>query len=215
VTITIKWLHHSAFEIKAGGKTIYTDLEKHGEPSGKADVVLISHSHSDHCDPSMISQVRRTDTVVIAPSDCAQQIGGSVKSLKPGDETSIGDIKIKAVEAYNVKRFRSPGNPFHPKGFGVGYLIMAEGKVIYFAGDTDLISEMKQLGSVDVALLPSGDKYTMDNQEAAEAAIAIKPKIAVPMHRWSTNPKKFGQRVEAKSRIKALLLRKGQEFSVP
>ncbi|MGD8565365.1 MAG: MBL fold metallo-hydrolase [Candidatus Bathyarchaeota archaeon] len=53
---------------------------------------------------------------------------------------------------------------------GVGYLIKAEDKIIYHAGDTDLIPEMKRLESVDVALLPTGDKYTMDNNKAAEAA---------------------------------------------
>ena len=53
---------------------------------------------------------------------------------------------------------------------GVGYLIKAEDKTIYHAGDTDLIPEMKRLESVDVALLPTGDKYTMDNNKAAEAA---------------------------------------------
>jgi L-ascorbate metabolism protein UlaG (beta-lactamase superfamily) len=126
---------------------------------------------------------------------------------------AFGDLKIKAVNAYNVKRFRSPGNPFHPKGFGVGYLVIAGDKTVYHAGDTDLIPEMKQLGHVDVALLPSGGTYTMDNPEVAEAALEIKPEVVIPMHRWDTNPEEIKEKVSG-SEIKVVLLRPGEEFRV-
>jgi L-ascorbate metabolism protein UlaG (beta-lactamase superfamily) len=212
--VLIKWLAHAGFQIKANGKIIYVDLEKYGEAAEKADLILVTHSHTDHCDSDKIKNVRKKDTVIIAPADCVQMIGGSVKTLKPGEETSVSNIRVKAVEAYNYKRFRSPGKPFHPKGFGVGYLITAEGKTVYHAGDTDFIPEMRQLDSVDVALLPSGGTYTMDNAEAAEAAIAIKPKVVIPMHRWDTNPEEFKKKVEAKSNIKVLILKEGEEYQV-
>ncbi len=121
---------------------------------------------------------------------------------------------MKAVDAYNIKRFRSPGNPYHPKEFGVGYLITAEGKIIYHAGDTDFIPEMRQLGHVDVALLPSGDTYTMDNDEAAEAAIAINPKTAIPMHQWSTKPDQFRRKVQTDSNVEVILLQEGEAVQV-
>jgi L-ascorbate metabolism protein UlaG (beta-lactamase superfamily) len=213
--VSIKWLAHAGFQIKANGKIIYVDLEKHGEAAEKADLILVTHSHSDHCDPEKIKNVRKKDTVIIAPEDCVSKIGGSIKTLKPGEETSVGNIRVKTVEAYNYKRFRSPGNPFHPKGFGVGYFIMAEGKTIYHAGDTDFIPEMRKLGPIDVVLLPSGGTYTMDNAEAAQAAIAIKPKTVIPMHRWDTDPEEFKKNVEAKSKIRVLLLREGEEYQVP
>jgi len=212
--VVVKWLAHAGFQIKANGKIVYVDLEKHGEAAEKADLILVTHSHSDHCDPDKIKNVRKKDTVIIAPEDCVSTIGGSVKSLKPGEEISVGNIRVKAVEAYNYKRFRSPGKPFHPKGFGVGYLITTEGKTIYHAGDTDFIPEMRQLGSIDVALLPSGGTYTMDNAEAAEAAIAIKPKVVIPMHRWDTNPEEFKKKVEANLNIKVLMLKEGEEYQV-
>jgi len=214
MSVIIKWLAHASFLIKAEGKIIYVDLEESSKISEKADVILVTHSHADHCDPSKIEKVRKEDTVIIAPEDCVSKIGGSVKTLKPGEETTIGNIKVRAVEAYNYKRFRSPGNPYHPKGYGVGYLITVEGKTIYHAGDTDFIPEMRQLGHVDVALLPSGDTYTMDNIEAAEAALAINPGIAMPMHRWDTDPMEFKKRVEAESNIKVVLLREGEEYQV-
>ncbi len=190
-------------------------MEKSSEPSEKADIVLVTHSHTDHCDQSKIKKVRKEDTVIIAPEDCALKIGGKVKTLEAGDEMTVDGVRVRAVEAYNVKRFRSPGNPYHPKKFGVGYLIGVEGKTIYHAGDTDFIPEMRQLGHVDVALLPSGDTYTMDNVEAAEAAVAINPRTAIPMHRWNTRPEEFRRKVEASSNVKVRLLRAGEEFQVP
>ena len=214
MVVSIKWLAHASFQIKAEGKTIYVDLEKYGEASEKADLVLVTHSHTDHCDPEKIDGVRTNDTVVIAPEDCASRIGGSVKTLKPREETTVDNIRVRAVEAYNQKRFRSPGIPYHPKGHGVGYLIAAEGKTIYHAGDTDFIPEMRQLGHIDVALLPSGGTYTMDNAEAAEAAMAIDPKVAIPMHRWDTDPEEFKKKVEGSSNIKVLVLKEGEEYQV-
>jgi L-ascorbate metabolism protein UlaG (beta-lactamase superfamily) len=208
MSLSLKWLGHASFRIKAEGKMTYVDL--YGtDPCEKADLVLVTHSHRDHCDVSRIKKARKQGTIVIAPEDCVSKIGGSVKTLKPGQEATVGSIVVKAVEAYNYKRFRSPGNPFHPKGTGVGYLITAEGGTIYHAGDTDFIPEMKQLGHVDVALLPSGGTYTMDNAEAAEAALAISPRIVVPMHRWDTDPEDFKKIVEANPNIKVVVLQKG------
>jgi L-ascorbate metabolism protein UlaG (beta-lactamase superfamily) len=213
VNLSIKWLGHASFQIKAEGKIIYVDPYE-GEYSEKADLILVTHSHSDHCDVAKIKKVRKADTVIFAPEDCVSKIGGSVKTLKPMEETMISNIKVKAVEAYNYKRFRSPGKPFHPRGLGVGYLITAEGETVYHAGDTDFIPEMRQLGRVNVALLPSGGTYTMDNPEAAKAAIAINPKIVIPMHRWDTDPEEFKKMVEADSTIQVVVLRKGEEYQV-
>jgi len=214
MVVSIKWLAHACFQIKTEKSITYIDLEKYSEPSEKADLILVTHSHTDHCDPSKIKTIRKEDTVIIAPEDCVPNISGNVKTLKTGEETTVGNIKVRAVEAYNYKRFRSPGTPYHPKGYGVGYLIAVEGKTIYHAGDTDFIPEMRQLRQVDVALIPSGGTYTMDNPEAAEAALAINPKVVVPMHRWDKNPEEFRKKVEAKSDIKVVMLREGEEYQV-
>jgi L-ascorbate metabolism protein UlaG (beta-lactamase superfamily) len=210
--VSVKWLGHSGFQIKAEGKVIYIDLEKSNRISEKADLILVTHSHYDHCDPAKINEVRKTGTVIIAPADCASKIGTSIKTLKPGEETALESIRVKAVEAHNIKRFRSPGVPFHPKGLGVGYLVMVEGKTIYHAGDTDFIPEMRQLSNIDVALMPSGDTYTMDNDDAAEAVLAFKPKVAVPMHRWDTDPEEFKSKVESESNVEVILLKQSEEY---
>jgi L-ascorbate metabolism protein UlaG (beta-lactamase superfamily) len=217
MTVVIRPLGHASFQIKTKDKTVYIDLKKYGktvETTEKADLILVTHTHADHYSAEKINKLRKKDTTVIAPKQSASKIGGEVMTLKPGGETTYDGIKVRAVEAYNVKRFKSPGKPWHPKDYGVGYLITLEGKTIYHAGDTDFIPEMKQLGHVDVALLPTGDKYTMDNIEAAEAAIAIDPEIAVPMHRWDTDPLPFKEEIESKSRVKVVLLKDGEELSL-
>jgi L-ascorbate metabolism protein UlaG (beta-lactamase superfamily) len=102
----------------------------------------------------------------------------------------------------------------HHKGEGVGYLITVNGKTIYHAGDTDFIPEMKDFGKVDVALLPIGGTFTMDIQEAIEAAIAIKPKVVIPMHHLKTNPQEYRKKVEAVSNVKVITLEIGEVYDL-
>jgi L-ascorbate metabolism protein UlaG (beta-lactamase superfamily) len=212
--VKVKWLGHAAFQIKGKDKTVYIDLGEGAAPSDKADLVLVTHSHWDHFDPKVIERVRKEGTVIIAPRDCIPKLGAGARAVEPGDRLRVGDLEVRAVHAYNVKRFRSPGVPFHPKGFGVGYVLGIDGKSIYHAGDTDFIPEMKELKGVDVAILPTGDTYTMNNQEAADAAITINPKIAIPMHRWNTDPEEFRRIVESRSGVTAKILRVGEELEL-
>ena len=209
----LEWLGHASWKLTAGGMTIYIDPYE-GEYDEEADIILASHSHTDHCEPSKVNAVKGDDTIIIAPSDCAEKIGSLVKSLRPGEEVVYGDVTIKAVEAYNVKRFRSPGVPFHPKGLGVGYLISSGGKTIYHVGDSDYIPEMNELSGIDVLLIPSGGTYTMDNDDAAEAAVAIGPSVAIPMHMWDTDSGEFKRKVESSSDVKVSVLSPGDTYEV-
>jgi L-ascorbate metabolism protein UlaG (beta-lactamase superfamily) len=217
MAIHVKWLGHASFQIRTTDKIIYIDLKKYGkvaETSEKADIILVTHNHGDHCSPPKIQKLRKKDTIVVAPKNCASRIGGNVRIIKPGEEIAVGAVRIEAVEAYNIKRFKPSRKPWHPKGYGVGYLIKAEGKIIYHAGDTDFIPEMRHLKNIDLALLPTGDKYTMNDTEAAKAATAIKPKIAMAMHTWDKNREEFKRLVEANSKTEVVLLEEGEEFKV-
>jgi len=217
MTIHVKWLGHASFQVRTVDRIIYIDLKKYGkivETSEKADIILVTHNHGDHCSPPKIQKLCKKATIVIAPKNCASRIDGGVKTIKPGEEITAFDVTIEAVEAYNVKRFKPSGKPWHPKGYGVGYLIKTGNKTIYHAGDTDLIPEMRQLENVDLALLPTGDKYTMDNAEAAEAAIMISPKTAMAMHTWEKDREEFKKKVEANSKTKVVLLQEGEEYQL-
>ncbi len=213
MSIFVKSLGHASFEIRADGKIIYADPYQ-GEYHDKADLILVSHSHMDHCDSSKINAVLKDGTLIIAPADCASKIGKSVKSLKPGEKISVGNITLQAVEAYNYKRFRSPGTPFHPKGLGVGYLLTIGGKTIYHAGDTDFIPEMKNLKNIYLALLPCDGTFTMDGPEVVEAILAINPQHVIPMHSGQSDLEKIKKDVEAKSKIKVVLLRPVEQFEI-
>jgi L-ascorbate metabolism protein UlaG (beta-lactamase superfamily) len=213
--VNIEWLGHAGFMIKTQGNVIYLDPHE-GEYDTLADLIIITHSHSDHCNTDKIRSIRKEDTLIIAPQDCAAKIGTEVISLEPGEETMTHGIHITAVEAYNVKRFRAPGIPFHPKGLGVGYILTVNGKTIYHAGDTDFIEEMKALKDrkITLALLPSGGTYTMDNADAVDATLAISPQKVFPMHRWDTNPLEFKNAIEAKSEIQVLSMEPNQQISL-
>ena len=209
----IKWLGHASWRIKTGGKTIYIDPYE-GEYDEKADLVLCTHHHDDHCKPDKVELIKKEGTEIIATKECGEKLGTEVITLKPGDATKIDDVLIEAVEAYNFKRFRSPGNPFHPKGIGVGYLVTAEGKTVYHTGDTDFIEEMKELSDIDLMLVPSGGTYTMDNPEAAEATIAVNPKKAVPMHIWDTDPSEYKKMVEKGCDTEVILMKPGETLTL-
>ena len=209
----LEWLGHASWKLKAGDKIIYIDPYQ-GAYDEEADLILSTHSHMDHCDPSKVNAVKGEDTVVVAPADCAAKIGSPVKSLKPGEKATFGDIEIEAVEAYNIKRFRSPGVPFHPKGLGVGYLVRYGGKTLYHVGDSEFIPEMKDVKGVDLLLVPNGGTYTMDNEEAVEATVAIGPRKAIPMHTRESDPREFKEKVESASDVQVILLKPGDTLKL-
>jgi len=207
----IKWLGHASFLVKTSGKNFYLDPFA-GEYLEKADVILITHSHADHCDLDKIDAVRKADTLIITSRHCALGLTGKVALLSPGEKRAIYGVEVEATEAYNYKRFRSPGVPFHPKDTQIGFIISAEGKRVYHAGDTDFLPSMKKIENIDVALLPIMGLATMDLEEAVEAAVTIHPKIAVPMHRRGASAEEFKRKVEAKSKVKVLAIAEGDEI---
>ena len=178
--VKIEWLnHHAAFRI-VGSRKIYIDPWEIDEFED-ADVILITHSHHDHCSAEDVEKLRGENTEIVAAADCAVKFKGA-RPLKPGESIKVNGVMVEAMPAYNLTRFRSPGVPYHPKNMNwVGFVVEMDGLRIYYAGDTDKIPEMEKV-KADVCLLPVGGTYTMDAVEAAEAANLINPKIAIPMH---------------------------------
>lgn len=178
----IYWLGHDAFRLEGEGKAIYLDPYQLRGELPKADLILITHDHFDHCSPEDVAKIRTEKTVVATVAAAAAKLPKPVRIVKPGDTLTVQGIPVEVVPAYNVNKFRSPGKPFHPKEAGyVGFIVSVGGRRIYHAGDTDVIPEMKSI-KADVALLPVSGIYVMTAEEAVEAAAMIKPKVAIPMH---------------------------------
>jgi len=109
------------------------------------------------------------------------------RTLAAGESKTVGDITVEGVHAYNIVNMRSPGQPFHPKGSGIGFILGIGDKKFYIAGDTENTPEMKALKDIDVAFLPMNLPYTMTPEMVADAANAFKPKILYPYHYGDTN----------------------------
>ena len=151
----------------------------------KADIVLVTHDHQDHLDPSAIAAARTDSTVVVVASTCAGKPGAIV--LHNGDSRAVKGIRIEAVPAYNVVHVRAPGSPFHPKGEGNGYVLTLGTRKLYIAGDTENTREMKALKGIDIAFLPMNLPYTMTPEMVADAARAFRPRILYPYHFGDTD----------------------------
>jgi len=185
--VELKWLGHSGFFIK-NSKKIYIDPYNIKDSEEKADIILITHSHYDHCSVADLGKIIQEGTKIICPADCQSNITRfnipiKIHIVEPGQELDLGEIKLNIFPAYNIDK------PFHSKDEGwVGYLIKINDILIYHAGDSDLIPEMQkltgynQLDKMFIALLPIGGRFTMSVEEAVEAAKLIKPSLAVPMH---------------------------------
>ena len=208
--LDIERIKHDTFKIKGKDVIVYTDPFQ-VESGEKADLILISHEHKDHCDPASIEVISKDDTEIIASGLAVEKLGRG-RAIAPGDEIEIKGVKIKAVPAYNYKRSRSPGVPFHPpESKMLGFVFTVDGVKIYFAGDTDDIKEMAELANenIDIALLPISDVYVMNEEEALEAVKMIKPKIIIPMHYGTLpqvkgDPEKFKQMVGDLAEVKII-----------
>ena len=191
--LKIIFIGHATLMFEFAGKVIHVDpvsSEADYTELPKADLILVTHEHGDHFDPKAIGLLRKpaTDIVLTQASADAAKLGAV---LNNGQMAVRQGIKIEAVPAYNIVQMRSPGNPYHPKGRGNGYLLAFADKRVYVAGDTEITPEMRALHNIDIAFLPMNLPYTMTPEMVAEAARAFGPKILYPYHYGNTDPQKL------------------------
>ncbi|MBD3204062.1 MBL fold metallo-hydrolase [Candidatus Woesearchaeota archaeon] len=178
--VKIKWYGHASFKLEHKGRKIFIDPYEI-KTDEKADIILSTHGHYDHCSIKDIKKLTKQDTEIVITADSMSKIAhkiptGNSRIAKPGDEFEIKKTTIKAVPAYNIDK------QFHPKeNQWVGYLIRINNLSFYHAGDTDFVPEMKKINT-DVVMIPVGGTYTMDPKQAAEAVNIMQPKISIPMH---------------------------------
>lgn len=184
----ITWFGHASFmftDNKTGQKIYYVDpFQLPKRELDKADIVFVTHAHSDHLSEGDINNILKDDTIVVATSDSLETLNIPCKKypVEPNKKYDVRGFQFETIPAYNINPQRLN---FHPKANNwVGYIFEINGKKIYHAGDTDFIPEMKELASknLDIAMLPMGGTYTMDASEMIDAANAISAKYTIPMH---------------------------------
>jgi len=184
--IVITPIAHGSVQLEYGGKLIYVDPSQ-GDYTGKAqgDLILITDIHGDHLDTEKITQLRKDGAPVVAPAAVAEQAGDAVADITliaNGETKTVAGVSIEAIPMYNLERGPEPGQLFHTKGRGNGYILTLGGKRVYFSGDTACTPEVRALQNIDVAFLTMNLPYTMPPTEAAECVKAFRPAIVYPYH---------------------------------
>jgi len=180
--LKITFLGHASLVFEYKGQVVYVDpVGQYGDfrKFPGADLILVTHEHADHLDPSAIGALKRPDTRIILPEASRRKLGEG-EALGHGSSVSAKGIGVEAVPAYNSS---SGKTNYHPKSRGDnGYMLTFCALRIYVAGDTEPMPEMSGFGRMDIAFLPMNQPYTMTPDQAAAAARMLKPRILYPYH---------------------------------
>jgi L-ascorbate metabolism protein UlaG (beta-lactamase superfamily) len=202
--LAVTWVGHATVLLELDGARVLTDpvlrdrlgaLVRIAPPVGsgaaeRIDAALLSHLHADHADIPSLRRLGRSARVIVprgAGRWLARRGVGNVVEARVGEEHAVGPVLVRATPAaHDARRW-----PIGVRADPVGYVVRGS-RSVYFAGDTDLFTGMRDLaGSIDVALLPvagwgrSLGPGHLDPARAAEAVALIRPRVAVPIH-WGT-----------------------------
>jgi L-ascorbate metabolism protein UlaG (beta-lactamase superfamily) len=195
--IQITPILHSSVQLEYAGKVIqidpvakYDDVELpllgKFDPLKSADLILITDIHPENLDIAEVTKLRKSGSTVVMPAAAATQAGTKIPAptvvMANGDSKTVADVGIEAVPMYNIQHGPAPGELYHPKGRGNGYIVALGGKRLYFMGDTECTPEAKAVKDIDVAFVPMNMPQTMTPGDAAECIKAFQPKIVYPYH---------------------------------
>jgi L-ascorbate metabolism protein UlaG (beta-lactamase superfamily) len=196
-TLSITWLGHATFIITTpGGKQIVTDPWLEGNPMcppdrqriDKADLILVSHGHSDHT-ASVVAVARATKAPIVAVHELAGWLERKglqgVKGMGIGGTQAVAGLEVTMTPAVHTSSVVEDGEIVY-LGSPVGFVVRLEnGMAFYFAGDTALFGDMRLIAEMhapEIAFLPIGDHYTMGPDAAARACQLLGVRQVVPMH---------------------------------
>ena len=217
----LKFLGHACFMLCEGKDAVIIDPFLSGNPIAATTVdqircqhVLVSHGHDDHLGDA-VNIARQNSALVIATAEIARACGEkgvSAHAMHIGGKCNFDFGYLRITQAFHGAGI--------PGGHACGFIINFHGKTVYHTGDTGIFGDMALLGrleSIDVALLPIGDNFTMGPSDAAEAAGMIKPRLVVPMHynTWpviAQDPVPFKQEVESRFGIPVQILSPGSSL---
>jgi len=227
MTINLRWYGHATLSLDAGDKRILVDPFFSGNPATTtrpdevaADYILISHGHGDHIGDAVFI-AKRTGAIVIANFEIANWFAGQgvtnthAQHIGGGYHHPFGYLKLtQALHGSALPDGTYGGNP-------CGFLLSAEGRRVYLAGDTGLFGDMRLLGEegIDLAVLPIGDNYTMGPDDALRAVKLLLPRLVLPVH-YNTfdvirqDVASWARRVEAETSSRVSVLAPGGSLSL-
>jgi L-ascorbate metabolism protein UlaG (beta-lactamase superfamily) len=204
-SLAITWYGHATFAIVTpGGRRVVFDPWLTGNPKApagakidKADLICVTHGHSDHT-TDVVSIARATGAPVVAVFELANYFRS--KGLKDVIDMGVGGtieakgLKISMTPAVHTSSIEEDGKVLYV-GTATGFVVRLEdGRALYFAGDTALFGDMmliREMYQPEIAFLPIGDHYTMDPVAAAKACQLLGVRQVVPMH-YGTFPALHG-----------------------
>lgn len=183
--LTYSYYGHACFLLDDGKSKILFDPFLTGNPQAsikpddvEADYILVTHAHGDHIGDAY-DILERTGATAVGVPEVTALVGENIKTIGMNlggtIETDFGFVRM-------VPALHSAGIA---GGVACGYVVGVGGKVVYFAGDTSLFSDMKLIGErdkIDYAILPIGGHYTMDPVDAAKATELLGAANLIPVH---------------------------------
>jgi L-ascorbate metabolism protein UlaG (beta-lactamase superfamily) len=192
----ITWLGHGTFQLKLdSGEVLLFDPWIDGNPAypkghkiDQVDAILISHGHFDHIHDA-VPLAKKFSPKVVAIYETAHWLESkgvaNTSSMNKGGSQMAGPVKVTMTHAIHSCGILDDGKIIYG-GEAAGYVLrFPDGRTAYFAGDTNVFSDMsliRDLYHPDLAFLPIGDLFTMSPQEAAMACHLLQAPKVIPMH---------------------------------
>ncbi len=228
MSVKITWLGHSAFAMEVSGHPIVIDPFLTDNPLGaveadevEAEFILLTHGHGDHLGDT-VEIAKRTGAPVITNFEIGnwleKQGVKTVVGLNVGGSYDCGFMTVKATPAIHSSSLPDGSHG----GNSCGYLITtANGRRLYYSGDTALFSDMAMIGEekIDLAFFPIGDYYTMGPDDSLKAIQYVHPRVVVPMH-YNTFPvimqdvSSWANRVSSETNTQPIVLDPGGSYTL-